>query len=132
MVQVEENVGLSNPPGEGGQAKWVAAGGTLGAIAATSCCILPLILFSVGLGGAWIGNLTALAPYQPVFVTVALLCLGYGFYLVYRRPKAACADDAACARPLPNRVVKTSLWVSTVLVLVAISFNYVAPYFLGI
>src|SRR3546814_4499833 len=45
---------------------WAAAGSILGAIAASSCCILPLVLFSLGAGGAWIANLTALAPYQPI------------------------------------------------------------------
>src|SRR5258708_11919123 len=55
-------------PGEAGRQRLVAAGGILGALAASSCCIVPLILFSFGIGGAWIGNLTALAPYQPLFV----------------------------------------------------------------
>ena len=65
----------------------VAAGGVLGALAASSCCILPLALFSLGIGGAWIGNLTALAPYQPIFVAVTTGILGYGYYLVYSKPK---------------------------------------------
>ncbi len=94
----------------------IAAGGLLGALAASSCCILPLVLFSVGLGGAWIGNLTALAPYQPIFAAITLAFLAGGFYLVYLRPGRACAADEACARPLPNRIVKTSLWIATLLV----------------
>ena len=75
------------------------ADGLLGALAATSCCVLPLVLFSIGVGGAWIGNLTALAPYQPIFVTLTLGFLGYGSWLVYRRP-ADCAGGQACARPM--------------------------------
>ena len=78
---------------------WLAAGGMLGAFASMSCCILPLVLFSLGLGGAWIGNLTALAPYQPIFIAVTLGFLGAGFWLVYLRPKPACTDGEACARP---------------------------------
>ncbi len=105
----------------------VAAGGLLGAVAASSCCIVPLALFSAGIGGAWIGNLTALAPYQPIFAAVALGFLGYGYYLVYRKPKAACAEDTACARPLPNRVVKISLWSASVLLAASVAFPYVAP-----
>lgn len=105
----------------------VAAGGLLGAVAASSCCIVPLALFSAGIGGAWIGNLTALAPYQPIFAAVALGFLGYGYYLVYRKPKAACAEDTACTRPLPNRVVKVSLWGASVLLAASIAFPYVAP-----
>ncbi len=50
----------------------VAAGGILGAIAASSCCIAPLVLFSLGISGAWIGNLSALAPNQPYFIAATL------------------------------------------------------------
>lgn len=111
---------------------WAATGGILGAIGASSCCILPLVLFSVGAGGAWIGNLTALAPYQSYFIAITLGFLGYGFYAVYWKPKRACADGAACARPLPNRVVKSALWLATALVAAAIAFPYVAPWLLGV
>ena len=110
----------------------VAAGGILGAIAASSCCIVPLLLFSVGIGGAWIGNLTALAPYQPIFVAVTFGILGYGYYLVYWKPRAACADGTCCASPAPGRIIKTSLWAATVLVAAASIFPFVAPYLLGV
>jgi mercuric ion transport protein len=109
-----------------------ATGGVLGAIAASSCCIVPLALFGLGIGGAWIGNLTALAPYQPIFVAMTLGFLGYGFYRVYRLPRKACADDGACARPLPDRIVKTALWSATALVAAALAFPYVAPVLLGV
>jgi mercuric ion transport protein len=105
----------------------IAAGGILGALAASSCCIVPLILFSLGIGGAWIGNLTALAPYKPLFVAGTTGLLGYGFYLVYWKPRRACADDAACARAIPNHLVQPALWIATVLVVAAFAFDYVAP-----
>ena len=104
----------------------VAAGGILGALAASSCCILPLVLFSLGISGAWIGRLTALAPYKPYFVAVTLGLLGYGFYLVYLKPKQVCADGS-CARPLPNTIVKVGLWIATVLVVAALAFDWIAP-----
>jgi len=108
----------------------VATGGLLGAVAASSCCIVPLVLFSLGISGAWIGNLTALAPYQPVFVVITLGFLGYGYYLVHWKPKKACAEGAACARPLPNNIMKIALWAATALVAAAIAFPYVAPWLL--
>ena len=52
--------------GEVGRQRLIAVSGILGALAASSCCIVPLVLFSIGIGGAWIGNLTALAPYKPL------------------------------------------------------------------
>lgn len=118
--------------GESRRQGLAAAGGVFGALAASSCCIVPLVLFSLGIGGAWIGNLTALSPYQPIFIAITLGFLGYGFYAVYWKPKKACTDGAACAHPLPNRIVKTALWVATLLVGAAIAFPYAAPWLLGV
>jgi mercuric ion transport protein len=107
--------------------KLVAAGGVLGAVAASSCCIVPLVLFSLGISGAWIGNLTRLAPYQPIFVAVTLACLGYGYWLVRRARHMACTEGAACSRPLPNRVVTIALVAATLLVAAAVAFDFLAP-----
>ncbi|WP_282187566.1 mercuric transporter MerT family protein [Azospirillum brasilense] len=100
----------------------------MGALGASSCCVLPLVFFGLGVSGAWIGNLTALAPYQPLFVATAFGFLGAGFWRVYRRP--AC-DGPACPRPAPNRLVTASLWGAAVLVAVAVTFPYVAPLLLS-
>jgi mercuric ion transport protein len=117
--------------GEAGRQRLVAIGGILGALAASSCCIIPLILFSLGIGGAWIGNLTALAPYKPFFVAGTTGVLGYGFYLVYWKPRQACAEDAACTRPIRSGLVQLALWTATVLVAAAFAFDYVAPLLLS-
>jgi len=111
--------------------KLVAAGGVLGALAASTCCVIPLALFSLGISGAWIGQLTSLAPYKPVFIAITLGFLAYGYWLVYRKPRQACADGAACARPLPNRLVKGALWVSTALIFLAFAWPWIVPLILG-
>lgn len=109
---------------------FAAAGGLLGALAASSCCILPVVLFSLGISGAWIGNFTQLAPYKPYFIVATLAFLGAGYWLVHRSSKLACADGEACARSLPNRLVKMVLIAATVLVIAAFGFDYIAPYLL--
>src|SRR5215470_8137291 len=90
--------------------KLLAASGMLAALGAASCCVVPFVLFTLGVSGAWIGNLTALEPYQPIFAAVAVACLGSGFYLVYRRPTTACAEGSYCASPASNRVANIGLW----------------------
>ena len=110
--------------------KLTAAGGVLAAIAASMCCIVPLALFSLGISGAWIGQLTALEPYKPLFITITVGFLGYGYWLVYRRPKAACAEGDTCARPLPNRLVKAALWFATTLVILAFAWPTIVPFIL--
>ena len=109
----------------------LATGGLLGALAASSCCILPLLLFTFGVGGAWIGNFTRLAPYQPYFIAATLLFLGAGYWLVFRVSKEQCAEGAACARRLPHRLVKGVLIGATVLVLAALGFDFLAPQILN-
>ncbi|MFB9264233.1 mercuric transporter MerT family protein [Bradyrhizobium erythrophlei] len=112
------------------QQRLVAAGGLLGALAASSCCILPLAMFGLGVSGAWIGNFTRLTPYQPYFVAATVAFLGYGYWLVYRSGMRACAVGDACARPLPSRIVKASLILATILVAAALGLDFIAPLFL--
>jgi mercuric ion transport protein len=114
------------------QQRLMAAGSLVGALAASSCCILPLVLFSLGVSGAWIGNFTRLAPYQPYFIAVTVGCLGYGYWLVYRSTKLACADGDACARPLPNRFVKAGLILASLLAVAALGFDFLAPLLLDL
>jgi mercuric ion transport protein len=132
--QAENETSLA--PSETGSAgmrraqKLLTGGGVLGALAASSCCIVPLALFGLGVSGAWIGNLTQLAPYQPYFIAATLACLGFGYRLRDRSSKIACADGEVCARPLPNRLVAIGLILATVLVIAALALDFVAPQFL--
>lgn len=116
----------SQQTGRGAQI--LALGGLFGALAASSCCILPVALFSLGIGGAWIANFTQLAPYQPIFIAGAVIFVGSGYWLVYRTSRRTCADDQACARPLPNRLVMIMLVAATIIVFAAFGFNFLAPY----
>ena len=111
-------------------ARFAALGGMIGALGAASCCIAPLVLFSLGITGAWIGNLAALAPYQPYFVVPTLALLALGYVMVYRKPKTV--DGASCAYPALGRMTKPALWTATALVSAALAFPYVAPRLLGV
>lgn len=108
---------------------WFAAGGLLGAILASSCCIMPLALVTLGISGAWIGNLTALEPYRPLFAGVALLFIGLGFRQVYFRTRTGCVQGAGCARPGSAIITKSALWLATALVILALTINWWAPLF---
>ena len=108
------------------------SGSGLGALAMSSCCIVPLVLFSLGVTGAWLGGLTALYPYKWFFFVPTAGFLAAGFYMVYRKPRSTeCAPEASCAAPTADRVTKIVLWSATVLVLTALAFPYVAPTLLG-
>lgn len=103
-----------------------AVGSFLAALAASSCCLLPVILFTLGAGGAWIGTLVRQAPFQPYFIAAAVACLGAGYWLVYRS-HVACAIRGGCGAPVGDRVIKSVLGSATGLVVLAIGFNVIAP-----
>src|SRR5713226_7955230 len=102
-----------------------ATGGLLGAVAASSCCMLPLLLFTLGASGPWIGTLVRLAPYQPYFIAVAVACLGCGYWLMSRSSTLKCAT--ACSTRPANKFVNSTVVVATILVVAAIAFNFLAP-----
>lgn len=106
-----------------------AAGSLVGAVLASSCCIVPLVLVSLGISGAWIGSLTALEPYKPHFVAATVVLLGAGYWQVYVKPRRACAEGSYCASPSSGRITKAILWLATVVVVLAATINYWAPLF---
>jgi mercuric ion transport protein len=115
------------PLAPGHHPRWYAAGGLIGAVLAASCCIAPLVLLTLGVSGAWIGNLTALEPYKPYFAALALVFIGLGFHQVYVKPKKACAPRSYCARPQSSIITQSALWIGTALVVLALTINRWAP-----
>jgi len=114
----------SNPPTGRGA---LFAGG-LAAILASTCCLGPLILLSLGISGAWISNLTLLEPYRPIFIGAALVALFFAYRRLFRAP-AACTPGEVCAIPQVSATYRLLFWVVAALIVVALAFPYVAPLF---
>lgn len=123
----EASKDTAEPTGRGGSAA-LAVGG-VAALLAGACCVGPLVLVSVGLGGAWLANLTSLAPYRPVFAAVALVSLAFAWRRIYR-PASACNPGEICAVPAVRRGYKIGFWSVAALLVVMFAFPYVAPLFL--
>lgn len=102
--------------------------GGVAAIFASACCLGPLILVTLGFSGAWIGNLTSLDPYRPIFIGAALVALFLAWRRIYR-PAQACKPGDVCAVPQVQAAYKVIFWVVAVLVMVALVFPYVMPFF---
>lgn len=102
--------------------------GGLAAILASTCCLGPLILVALGFSGAWIGNLTVLEPYRPIFIGAALVALFFAWRRIFR-PVQTCTPSEVCAIPQVRSTYKLVFWIVAALVLVAVIFPYVAPLF---
>lgn len=102
--------------------------GGAAALLASACCLGPLVLLMLGISGAWIGTLTALEPYRPVFIGVALIAVYFAHRRIFRRP-AECLPGEICAVPQVSRMYKVMFWVVVALLSLALVYPFVAPYF---
>lgn len=108
--------------------KWGLAGAVAAAVGASVCCLGPLLLLALGIGGAWIGSLTAMEKYRPIWMAATLVFLGLAFIRVYGKPKGeACAPESTCP-PNAGRRNKVLLWIVTLLVLGLLALPYAIPY----
>ncbi|MGH8724116.1 MAG: mercuric transporter MerT family protein [Burkholderiales bacterium] len=104
------------------------AGGVLAGIAGSVCCVGPLALVSVGVGGAWVSNLTAMQPWSPVFVALAVLAFGFAAYKLFYVPKV-CAPGTPCADPRTLRNQRVIFAIAVPLVAALLSFPLYAKWF---
>ena len=98
----------------------------LAAVGASACCAGPLILLSLGIGGAWIGNLTALEPYRPIFVALVAVFMVMAWRRLYREP--TCAPGDVCAIPEVAARQRTIFWVVLAMVCLMAASPWLLPF----
>lgn len=101
--------------------RWSIGGAVLAALAASSCCLGPLLLAALGIGGA--GATAALGAYRPYLLAGTAALLGAGFYFTYRKPRGVTGAACGCERPRTNRAGRIGLWIAAV----AVVFVAAAP-----
>ncbi|MDX8524872.1 mercuric transporter MerT family protein [Mesorhizobium sp. MSK_1335] len=94
----------------------LALGGLAAGLLASACCILPLAFAVAGISGAWISHLTALAPYQPYFLTLAAISIALGYWRYRRSEAAACLPGSLCANPVYRSSTRWILLAASLIV----------------
>jgi mercuric ion transport protein len=116
------------PSGSNRAVKWTTAGGMLTALGVcAACCLLPFVLLSLGVAGAWVSTLDALAAYKWIFIPLTTALLGYGFYVAYWKPRRSCTVGTSCKTCGSPRYVRIGLWIATVLAISGIVFERIEP-----
>lgn len=101
--------------------------GLLAGLTASACCAGPFLLLMLGISGSWIGNLSALEPYRPIFIFIAVVFLGLAFRKIYLTPKI-CNTDAVCATQQGKRTQQIIFWITTLIVILSIAFPWYGPF----
>lgn len=104
--------------------------GGLAAVGASACCAGPLLVVSLGLGGAWVGSLTAMEPLRPLFIVLVVLAFGLAFRRLYLAP-APCAPDQACAVAAVRRRQRLIFWLVLLPAAALVAFPWYAGLFYG-
>lgn len=102
--------------------------GTLAAIGASVCCVGPLVLLALGIGGTWVGSLTTMEPFRPLFIGLTLLFLGLAFRKLYLVPQV-CVPGTTCADPRTLTRQRLVFWIVTGLLLGLLAVPWFAPLF---
>jgi mercuric ion transport protein len=97
-------------------------------IGASLCCVAPLVLLSLGIGGAWVSTLTAFEPVRPIFMGLTLLFIGLTFGKLYlTTPK--CETGKPCSDSEVIRKQRFIFWGVTIPLLGLLAFPWFAPLF---
>lgn len=115
--KVDEKTGL----------RTLLAGG-FAALLASTCCVGPLLLITLGFSGAWMSKLAALQPYQPIFIGAAAVALFFAGKRIWR-PVARCAAGEVCALPRVRLAYQLLFVGVCALLLMALVFPLIAPLF---
>ena len=101
--------------------------GVAAALVASLCCVAPLVLVVLGIGGAWMATLTSLESYRPLFVVATLLFLALAFRQLYR-PTPTCAPNTTCQTRPSRRQQRIAFWIVTPLLLALLAFPWYAAW----
>lgn len=101
----------------------------LGALIASSCCVLPMALAGLGVTGAVFGGLAFLAEIRPLLLggAAAMLAVGWAFFF-WRRRAPVRNVGGACAVPATSARTATLLGIGSLIVGLALVWEpYVEP-----
>ena len=104
----------------------LAGAGLLSAIAASSCCIPPVIAAIAGVGGIS-SSLSWMEPLRPFLIGLAIVAIGYSWY-VHLKPKKA--DDCGCDIQDKPKWYQTRGFLVGITLFAAISIAF--PYYSGV
>jgi mercuric ion transport protein len=94
----------------------------LGALAASSCCVLPLALAGLGASGAVFSAFESLVGMRPYLLGGAALALVAAWAVFLRRRRLACDANGACVAPATSTRNVALLGLGTFVV--ALSFAW--------
>nr|WP_036300939.1 mercuric transporter MerT family protein [Methylomarinum vadi] len=109
---------------------WLGIGAILAAIGASVCCVGPLLLLTLGIGGAWMSMLTSMETVRPFFIILTLVFISLGYRKLYLIPEN-CEEGQACVSSDVKQKQRLLFWIGSGLILLLLAFPWYAPFFMA-
>jgi mercuric ion transport protein len=116
-----------SPPAAPAAPKWFAALGLvagLGAVVASSCCVIPLGFAALGAGTGVLGGLEKVAEWRVPLLAISALAIVGGWGAWWWKRPAPCVAGLACASPRRSRATLALLLFASLIVMLAASWGY--------
>lgn len=126
-ILIEKQISSS---GKVAKTKGALFAGLLASLTASACCAGPFILLMLGVSGSWIGNLSALEPFRPFFIVLAVVLLGIAYRKIYTQ-SSSCETDSVCATDRGKNSQKLNFWITTAIIALSIAFPWYGPILFG-
>jgi mercuric ion transport protein len=110
--------------------KWFAALGLvtgLGAVVASSCCVIPLGLAALGASASVLSGLDEVASWRVPLLSISALGTLGGWGWWWLKGPVACVSGESCASSERSRMALALLLGASVTVLAAASWGYIDP-----
>ncbi len=99
--------------------------GIAAAFGVASCCALPILLATAGLGTGWLGGIAmAASPYRTLLLCLSALFLIGAAILLWRQQRiaTACGPDEACTPPAVRAALLIGLLLGAILLWLGYSY----------
>ena len=106
----------------------LATGSAIGlSVLIASCCIAPTLFLVFGVSIGALGVLSALEPYQPYFIGVGVLALGFAGRQIFRSAEAdsECGDEACAPDSRSRRFTRRLFFGAVAFFGLAIFYPYI-------
>lgn len=115
----------ANRPSRGVGAVLLTLAGLGSAFAVASCCALPILFATAGLGAAWLGGVAEIAaPFRvPLLAISAASLAGGGIELWRQRKSGYCSPGAVCTRPAVRGTIALGLLLGLVLIYLGYAYT---------